>query len=65
MKKRIAIVLAVLLLAATSLYASGDFGQCAGDCASEEGICMANCQGDGECMNNCAAAHGRCMSRCN
>jgi len=66
MKKAI-VALAILIgcFAGSSLYASGDFGQCAGDCASEEGICISHCEGDGECINQCGAAHGRCMSRCN
>ena len=42
-----------------------EIGQCMADCASEQGICIANCQGDGQCIGNCAAAHGRCVSRCN
>ncbi len=41
-----------------------NLGMCIGDCASEQGICMGHCQGDGQCISNCAAAHGRCVARC-
>lgn len=34
-----------------------------GDCAAEQGMCIARCQGDGRCIANCNAAHGRCVSR--
>jgi len=47
------------------LIARNDVGQCMGDCASEQGMCIASCQGDGQCIANCAAAHGRCVARCN
>jgi hypothetical protein len=40
-------------------------GQCFGDCAAEQGMCIAQCVGNGRCIGNCAAAHGRCVSRCN
>lgn len=40
-------------------------GQCMGGCASEQGICIAHCRGDGLCISNCAAVHGRCVARCN
>lgn len=39
-------------------------GMCMGDCASEQGICTASCQGDSACISKCAAAHGRCVARC-
>ena len=39
-------------------------GQCQGQCASEQGICMGACQGNGACVSNCAAAHGRCVGSC-
>ena len=39
--------------------------QCMGNCASEQGICISRCRGDGQCIGNCAAVHGRCVSRCN
>lgn len=41
-----------------------NIGMCIGDCASEQGICIGYCQGDGQCISNCAAAHGRCVARC-
>lgn len=40
-------------------FASRDIGQCMGACASEQGICIAQCQGNGQCIANCNAAHGR------
>lgn len=40
-------------------------GQCMGGCASEQGICIAQCRGNGQCISHCAAAHGRCVARCN
>lgn len=46
------------------ILANSDIGQCMGDCASEQGICIGQCQGDGQCISNCAAAHGRCVARC-
>lgn len=44
---------------------SKDVGQCMGDCASEQGICIGQCQSNGNCIGNCASAWGRCASRCN
>jgi hypothetical protein len=34
------------------------------DCASEQGICIGQCEGNGNCISNCNAAHGRCVARC-
>lgn len=42
-----------------------DVGLCMGDCASEQGICIAQCETKGSCIANCASAWGRCASRCN
>ncbi len=47
-----------------ALLASNDIGLCMGDCASEQGVCIGQCQGNGQCIANCAAAHGRCVARC-
>ena len=47
------------------LLTQRDVGQCMGACASEQGICISQCQGNGQCIGQCAAAHGRCVSRCN
>jgi hypothetical protein len=47
------------------LLVSNDIGQCMGECASEQGICISGCQGNPQCIANCAAAHGRCVARCN
>lgn len=41
-----------------------EIGQCMADCASEQGICISQCNGDGQCIGRCAAAHGRCVARC-
>ena len=49
----------------TVLVAQRDTGQCMGSCASEEGMCIAQCQGEGQCIGNCAASQGRCVARCN
>ena len=47
------------------LIAAGkDIGRCMADCASEQGICIGQCEGNGQCINNCQAAHGRCVARC-
>jgi len=57
----------LLLVCGFVLYgiASGnDPGPCIADCASEQGICIGQCQGNGQCISQCAAAHGRCVSRC-
>ena len=42
-----------------------EIGMCMSDCASEQGICISQCNGDGQCIGRCASAHGRCVSRCN
>lgn len=42
-----------------------DIGQCMGYCASEQGMCIANCRGNGPCIGNCGASHGRCVAACN
>lgn len=47
------------------LLAGGDVGQCMGACASEQGICIGQCQGDGQCISYCASAYGRCVAMCN
>ena len=47
------------------VLSDSDLGQCMGECASEQGICIGQCQGDGLCIAHCAAAHGRCVARCN
>jgi hypothetical protein len=44
---------------------AAEIGQCISDCASEQGICIGQCNGDGQCINRCAAAYGRCVARCN
>lgn len=46
------------------LLAGSDVGQCMGACASEQGICIGQCQGNGQCIANCSSAHGRCVARC-
>ena len=33
-----------------------EIGQCMGDCASELGICISQCNGDGQCISRCAAS---------
>lgn len=44
---------------------AAEIGQCMGDCASEQGICISECMGNGQCISRCNAAHGRCVARCN
>jgi len=39
-------------------------GSCFADCASEQGICIAQCRGDVNCIAYCQQAHGRCIARC-
>lgn len=39
-------------------------GQCHGFCASEQGICISQCQGNGLCISNCASSLGRCVAGC-
>ncbi len=73
MKKIIlASILALTLLGAIFFTQSpvvaksgAEIGQCMGDCASEQGICISQCNGDGQCISRCASAYGRCVSRCN
>ncbi|WP_459947353.1 hypothetical protein, partial [Desulfocastanea catecholica] len=45
-------------------HANQNVGQCMGDCASEQGLCISECQGDGQCIGRCGATHGRCVARC-
>jgi len=61
----VAFTMCLLTAPTKPVHASGDIGQCMGDCASEQGMCISQCQGDGQCINRCGAAHGRCMARCN
>lgn len=42
-----------------------DAGQCMGFCASQQGRCIARCQGDGQCIGDCASDHGQCVANCN
>lgn len=46
------------------ILAQRSVGQCMGACASEQGMCIGQCQGDGRCISACAATHGRCVARC-
>lgn len=39
-------------------------GQCHGSCASEQGICIGQCQGNGMCISRCTSSHGRCVAGC-
>ena len=39
-------------------------GQCQGSCASEQGICIGSCQGNGLCISRCTSSHGRCVASC-
>lgn len=60
MKRLISLVVVALVL-----FSGSAFADCFGDCASDEGICISYCNGDGQCISRCASAHGRCVSRCN
>lgn len=46
------------------LSPSRNVGQCQGQCASEQGMCIAQCNGNGQCIGRCAASHGRCVAAC-
>ncbi len=39
-------------------------GQCNGACASEQGICIGSCQGNGMCISRCTSSHARCVAGC-
>jgi len=67
MKKAIILSMLALALLCTIfiMQSPADSGQCFGDCASEQGICISHCGGDGQCISRCAAAYGRCVARCN
>ena len=41
-----------------------DIGQCISNCASQQGRCIARCQGDGQCISDCASDHGQCVANC-
>lgn len=43
---------------------SRNIGQCQSQCSSEQGICIASCNGNGSCIGNCSASHGRCVAAC-
>ena len=73
MKKIIFLITLALILLSTVFILqnnvvakdAAEIGQCIADCASEQGICISQCNGDGQCISRCAAAHGRCVARCN
>jgi len=66
LKKLFLAVLAVSLLVGSAwVYAARDPLPCFGECASERGACVGECDGDPECISRCQAAHGRCVSHCN
>ncbi len=66
MKKISALILFfVLSVTSSALCNAKDVGQCMGDCASDQGICISRCDGDGQCIGDCASDHGTCVSRCN
>lgn len=64
--RKIAIIVSLIAIITTQYQvgASENVGQCMGSCASEQGICISQCNGNGQCIGNCAAAQGRCFSRC-
>lgn len=39
-------------------------GQCQGQCASQQGQCVAQCRGNGQCIASCSATHGQCQAMC-
>lgn len=41
-----------------------DIGSCIANCASQQGQCIARCQGDGQCVGSCASDHGQCVANC-
>jgi len=45
-------------------FAKNDATACVGDCAMEQAICIAECEGEEPCTSNCLHAFGRCVSRC-
>ena len=66
MKRAIlAVIILFVLTSVAATHAARDPGPCIGACAAEQGICIANCQGNVQCIGQCAAAHGRCVARCN
>ena len=72
MKKTIFMCAVIFLFGAALLFQNNavardaaEIGQCIGACATEQGICIAQCNGDGQCISRCAAAYGRCVARCN
>jgi len=74
MRRRIIIILGILCLTIFAAVLATHYdvmardaaaiGQCMSDCASEQGICIGQCEGNGNCISNCNAAHGRCVARC-
>lgn len=56
---------AISMQSTGTVVAQGNTGQCMGNCASEQGMCMGQCMGNGQCIASCAATHGRCVARCN
>lgn len=54
----------VVISVAMAMAGSDNVAECIGDCASDQGICIAECNGNGQCIGRCAAAYGRCVSRC-
>lgn len=39
-------------------------GTCQGLCASEQGMCISHCQGNGMCISQCTSSHARCIAGC-
>lgn len=48
----------------TKQVALEDIGLCIGECASEQGMCIARCEGDGRCIAYCNEVHARCVAKC-
>ena len=59
--KKVIVAIMVGLVIGTAGAALAD---CFGNCASDQGICIGQCQGNGQCIANCQQQHGRCISRC-
>lgn len=61
---RILLVGFMVWLAIATGALANNYGQCVARCASEQGMCISRCIGDGQCIAYCAESHGRCVTGC-
>jgi len=65
--KSIVILISVLVMLGSAVFASENKQRCQEWCEEDQGICVSGCQSDhagGNCVARCSDAYWRCVDRC-